>query len=422
MKKSLVIAAVALVVAAASCAKAPGFITRDGSQFIRDGKPYYYVGANYWCGPVLASPGVGGNRDRLMHDLDALQAAGVENLRVLVGADENGQNNRSIIPYLQSEPGVLNEDLLTGLDYFMAELGKRGMTATLYFNNHCPWSGGYTYYVKKVTGEEPPSYWGPDYREFASRFISMREPQELFLSYVKTMVSRTNSVTGVAYKDDPAIFAWQIANEPRAFYDELHPQFIALMHETAELIRSIDPNHMISTGMEGQQGCETLIDEYETVHADPLIDYTTFHIWPDNWGFADLYGDSMSQLQNHIDVAERIGKPLVIEEFGLYRDNKSYDPASSTSHRDEYYKWVFDKVVASAAEGGVIAGANFWAFAGAGRPRADVWEDGDDLLGDPPFEPQGMFSVFDCDSTTLAIVKGANDEIRTVTASAAPRK
>lgn len=403
------------LVAFLSCTEKSSFITTDGTQFIRDGKPYYYIGANYWVGPVLASPGESGDRERLAHDLDVLQAAGVDNLRVLVGADENGKNNRSIIPYLQSEPGVLDPDLLVGLDYFMAEMNKRGMTAVLYFNNHCPWSGGYTYYVKKVTGEEPPSYWGPDYAEFASRFISMDETKELFYDYLRQVVSRTNTITGVAYKDDPAIFSWQIANEPRAFKDELHPKFIEFMHKSAEIIRSIDPNHMISTGHEGQQGCENIPADYEVLHSDPLFSYCTFHIWPDNWGFKDLYGDSMAQLQNHIDVARRLNKPLVVEEFGLLRDlvngERSYEISTTTTHREEYYTWLFDLVASSATEGDVLAGANFWAFAGAGRQRDVNWEKGDDLIGDPPFEPQGLFSVYDCDTTTLAVIKAANDKI-----------
>ena len=62
----------------------------------------------------------------------------------------------------------------------------------------------------------------------------------------------------------------------------------------------------------------------------------------------------------------------------------------------------------SAGEGGNLAGANFWAFAGAGRARAAEWELGDAFLGDPPFEPQGKFSVFDCDTVTLDIIAAAN--------------
>jgi hypothetical protein len=32
-------------------------------------------------------------------------------------------------------------------------------------------------------------------------------------------VTRVNSVTGVAYRDDPTIFAWELINEPRVPQD-----------------------------------------------------------------------------------------------------------------------------------------------------------------------------------------------------------
>jgi len=44
-----------------------------------------------------------------------------------------------------------------------------------------------------------------------------------------------------------------------------------------------------------------------------------------------------------------------------------------------------------------IAGANFWTFSGTGRPsltHAIWWKKGDDLLGDPPMEEQGLKQCF----------------------------
>ena len=38
-------------------------VNADG-QFIRNGKPYYFVGTNFWYGAILGSEGVGGDRDR----------------------------------------------------------------------------------------------------------------------------------------------------------------------------------------------------------------------------------------------------------------------------------------------------------------------------------------------------------------------
>ena len=54
---------------------------KDG-HFVRDGKPYYYVGTNLWYGAILGSEGQGGNRERLCRELDTLKAIGIDNLRI----------------------------------------------------------------------------------------------------------------------------------------------------------------------------------------------------------------------------------------------------------------------------------------------------------------------------------------------------
>ncbi len=61
-------------------------------------------------------------------------------------------------------------------------------------------------------------------------------------------------------------------------------------------------------------------------------------------------------------------KPCVLEEFGLARDQGSYDPSSPTTARDSYFAGVFDIVYREAAEGKTLSGVNFWAYGGWGRP------------------------------------------------------
>ncbi|KAA6326349.1 hypothetical protein EZS27_024531, partial [termite gut metagenome] len=39
------------------------FVHVENGQLFKDGKPYYYVGTNFWYGAILASEGEGGNRD-----------------------------------------------------------------------------------------------------------------------------------------------------------------------------------------------------------------------------------------------------------------------------------------------------------------------------------------------------------------------
>lgn len=83
MKKLFVLLAMAL----ATCnlfAKSDFVQVKDG-HFVRDGKPYYYVGTNFWYGAILGSEGQGGNRERLCRELDKMKEMGIDNLRILVG-------------------------------------------------------------------------------------------------------------------------------------------------------------------------------------------------------------------------------------------------------------------------------------------------------------------------------------------------
>ena len=137
-----------------SCSQKPSFVTVQDGKFVRAGKPYTYIGTNFWYGPILASDGEGGNFERLTMELDTLKALGLTNLRVLVGAQgANGVFSR-VEPTLEQEPGVYNEALLVGLDRFLVELGKRDMQAVLYLNNSWEWSGGYGQYMEWATGEK----------------------------------------------------------------------------------------------------------------------------------------------------------------------------------------------------------------------------------------------------------------------------
>ena len=46
-------------------------------------------------------------------------------------------------------------------------------------------------------------------------FFSAPEVKQAYRNWVEHVVTRTNSVTGLKYNEDPAVFAWELANEPR---------------------------------------------------------------------------------------------------------------------------------------------------------------------------------------------------------------
>lgn len=395
----------------------PFVMVKDG-QFVRHGRPYYYVGTNFWYGAILGSTGQGGDRVRLCRELDALKAAGIDNLRILVGSDGEQGVTTKVEPTLQRAPGVYNDTILAGLDYLLMEMGKRQMVAVLYLNNSWEWSGGYGQYLEWAgEGKAPrPNEAGyPAFMSFVAKYATCTKAQELFYQYVRDILGRTNRYTGVAYKDDPAIMSWQIGNEPRAFDAKVLPDFERWLAKTSKLIRELDPNHLISIGSEGSWGCENDLGCWERICADPNIDYCNVHLWPYNWSWArqdhliDDLGRSCDNtkayINEHLAVCERIGKPLVMEEFGYPRDGFSFSPKSTTRGRDGYYKFVFSLVADNAEAGGKFAGCNFWGWGGFAKPKHEQWQVGDDYTGDPAQEAQGLNSVFASDSSTIAIVK-----------------
>ena len=421
MKKLLLLAMMAAVVTACqqkTAEKESDFVRVENGHFVRDGKPYYYVGTNFWYGAILGSEGQGGDRQRLARELDEMKRMGIDNLRILVGSDGEPGVKTKVEPTLQVKPGVYNDTILAGLDYLLMEMGKRKMVAVLYLNNSWEWSGGYGFYLEQAgMGKQPrPDEAGyPAFMEAMSKYAANEKAHQLFYDHVRFILSRTNRYTNVAYKDDPAIMSWQIGNEPRAFSKEALPAFEKWLAEASALIRSLDPNHLISVGSEGAWGCENDLSSWSRICADPNIDYCNVHLWPYNWGWAKpdslvehlprACENTKAYIDSHLAVCDSLHKPLVMEEFGYPRDGFSFVPGSPTRGRDGYYRYVFSLVAADAEQGGSFAGCNFWGWGGFAQPRHEQWQVGDPYTNDPAQEAQGLNSVFACDTTTLAVIR-----------------
>ena len=417
--------AFAAMVLLSSCQESgPSFVKVEDGVFVCDDYPSHFIGTNFWYGAILGSEGVGGDRARLEAELDTLKALGLTNLRVLVGGDGPDGVPTRVMPTLQKEPGVYNDTIFRGLDYLLAEMAERGMKAVLYINNTWEWSGGYGMYLEWAGAGKAliPAIDGyVPFMESVSRFVTNEKAKELFYDHVKHVVSRTNTVTGKPYKDDPAIFSWQIGNEPRCFRSDSvgRAAFVDFMWTTAALIKSIDPNHMVSSGSEGRHGCEGSLEFYEKVHSCPDIDYMNIHIWPYNWNWVredTLFKNLRKAIANtdeyideHLAIAEKYGKPVVLEEFGFPRDGFQFAQGTPTRARDRYYSHVLGRIEESAKEKGIFAGLNFWGWGGlAGQSETNIyWQSGDDYCGDPAQEQQGLNSVYASDASTVEIISKA---------------
>ena len=448
--KKLIFSVLAAMAVVCACSmrndNASEFVKVVNGQFVRGEDTLSFVGTNFWYGPLIASEGRGGNRDRLHKELDALNSIGVTNLRILVGSDGPEGIAYKVEPVLQLEPGVYNDTVLRGLDYLLAQMAERDMHAVLYFNNSWEWSGGYGQYLEWAGNGKAllPNVDGyENYVDHVSRFVKDEKAKEFYYNHVRNIVTRTNTVTGKPYIEDPTIFSWQIGNEPRAFARDsvTKAAFAEWMCSSATLIKSLDPNHMVSTGSEGLYGCEVDMDLFEQIHAHKDFDYLNVHIWPLVWRWVtkDTFADSVcvanrmteKYLTAHFPVAERLGKPIVLEEFGYPRDGgkafegeavKFWDGVSlskdsSTAARDAYYSYVFDRLVKARENGEPLAGVNFWGWGGHATQSQvnEFWRPGDDYCGDPAQEPQGLFSVYATDESTVELIRQTNETLKRTT-------
>ena len=183
------------------------FINVQNRRLTLNGQDYLYVGTNFWYGANLGSTGPGGNRTRLLRELDHLHSLGVDNLRIQAGSEGPNTEPWRIVPSMQPEPGRYDENVLEGLDFLLYEMGQRNMRAVMCLNNFWHWSGGYAQYIVWAGGASSIPYPG-DYDAFelfSARFYELPAAVQLFNNHIQFIMKRTNKYNNLPYVEDSTI-------------------------------------------------------------------------------------------------------------------------------------------------------------------------------------------------------------------------
>ncbi|KAK3081837.1 hypothetical protein LTS18_000667 [Coniosporium uncinatum] len=434
------------------------FVKIEDLRFKTNNGVYYLTGLNYWaCMNLAADDSAGGNHSRFITELDQMAAKGVNHLRIMASSEGSPTPQPSRMnPPLMLSPGRYNEAIFVGLDRCLAEMQKRGMRATMTLNDEWQWSGGFGQYVSwarenaeipyppswnlsappqrsvpgtgwgnyTVTGVDASS-WG-NYTALANNMYTIPEAEQWYKDHINTVINRRNTVNGRLYKEDPTVMTWQLANEPQPaatpsqFFGpyslELPPDpydaLIPWVGRISAYIKFLAPKQLVSVGFEGKQG-EWY---YKAVHNFSTVDYGTSHCWVQNWGVYDMLNSSQANLDAAKDFATQfiantsqwaldIGKPVLLEEFGMARDNWEnvdkdylYLSSASTTHKDEYFRTIIGAVMESFRNGGGYVGTAPWAYGGLYRPETQrANEFGMVWAGDPPHEAPGWYDLYDTD-------------------------
>jgi mannan endo-1,4-beta-mannosidase len=400
------------------------FIKVEDGKFVQASKPYIIIGTNYWYGSNISSKGKEGQRERLTHELDYLKSLGINNLRVQACSEGGEELRYSLKPTLQTKMGVYNEKLFDGLDFFLNECAKRQITVVLVLNNYWSWTGGMTKYLEwcgagkiPYPSDDVPDSWSL-FMKFSDQFYVNDSAMSAFQKHIKVMLNRKNNYSGIIYKNDPTIMAWQLANEPRGGKGPKDREaLINWIHATSAFIKTFDKNHLVTTGSEGSVGHHWDLDDYEKANNCASIDYLTYHLWIQNWSWFDplkpnstidtAIHNAEKYIDDHERIAKKLNKPAVLEEFGVARDNGNFVAGSSALYRNRFFKWVFDKTAKMLKSGAKTSGTNFWGWSGEGNANhpGGLWQPGDDYIGDPPHEIQGWYAIYESDSATVSIIR-----------------
>ena len=174
-------------------------------------------------------------------------------------------------------------------------------------------------------------------------FFTSESCRRWFKNFISHVVGRVNTVNGVAYRDEPAIFAWEIINEPRYTGDSSGDVLQAWIVEMSQHVKSLDSRHMLTVGHEGWYGrsspsrerdnpiggAERMGVDFTRNFLIPTLDFAVIHLWADLWLKCDedcklAFADSW--IAGHLlEARETFDKPVLLEEFGKWKPIESRD-------------------------------------------------------------------------------------------------
>ncbi|GAA5023833.1 glycoside hydrolase 5 family protein [Kitasatospora paranensis] len=332
-----------------------GFVTARRGELRLDGRPFRFAGTNcYYLH----------QQSHYMIDavLDDAAAMGLAVVRAWAFADGTGQSYRP----LQAKPNAYDESAFDALDYAVHKAGLLGLRLVLPLVNNWPDYGGMQQYVAWFLGLSDDSYGDGTHHD---RFYTDPGIKACYRAWAKHVIQRRNRYTGRRYCDDPTIMTFELANEPRCRSDKSGATLLAWAREMSAHVKALAPRQLVAVGDEGFYGRPGNADypysDYEGVRweellALPAVDYGTVHVYPQNWGETsgskpgtDATDWGTRWIGDHITDGRALGKPVVVEEFGLRIDAGGDIP--DTAARDRAYTAWTDAVRTA---GG--AGDQFW--------------------------------------------------------------
>ncbi len=229
---------------------------------------------------------------------------------------------------IRDDDGSLREEGLVALDRVIAEADAHGVRLVLALVNHWPDYGGAPAVLRMVA---------PDEALPVTAFYTDARAIDAQAAYVRAILTRTNTITAERYADARAIFAWELANEPRC--EGCDPAVLARWaRRMSDAVREAGATQPIAWGGVGYVSAHG--EEFDRIAAEGGVDVMTLHLYPDLGGALSagdgsahaLYGAiaaGAEAIRDRAARARRAGVALLVEEAGW----RGVDPATRDRER-----------------------------------------------------------------------------------------
>jgi mannan endo-1,4-beta-mannosidase len=308
------------------------FVRARGTGFVLDGRPFRVAGANnHYLGwgsraevdDVLGTArAMGFNVVRsimscVIGSLDGVTRPPVWNWRSTDDSSNLGVHGVHLMYWdAARNTWAWNDSSVDGLgrwDYVIYRASQLGLRLNISLLDFWQFTGGAQQIVSwLVPGYNPDT----DVRR-GTLFFSSPVTRAIYKQWVAHVLTRVNGITGVRYRDDPAIFAWDLMNEPEI--DDTArdaagmPLARSWLTEMAAHVRSLDPNHLVTSGDEG------FFDRFGVLDASaelalPGLDFGSWHLYPDTYRLSQA--QALDLVRRHGAAAAAAGRPVLLQEFG----------------------------------------------------------------------------------------------------------
>lgn len=337
---------------------ADSFVQREGSQLVLDGRAFYFNGTNdFWLSDLWTT------EDQVTRFFEAAAEQGIDVVRTWLFSaepDRASEETHQLQPTAEHiHNGTISEAGGEYYDHVIDQAAKHDVRLVFTLTNYWGDYGGMQAYLEH-SDTAPEEYDTPD-------FYTDPDAQQYYREFVETMLTRENTITETTYSEDPTIFMWELANEPRAPQVENGVEVLGnWIAEASAHVKDLDDNHLVTTGSEGfyadnptgvytRQGWEN--QSFVEHHRIDTIDVASFHLYPSSWGKEDAEQYGTEWIREHVqDAREEIEKPVFLGEFGIEVERTEVGGADpeAMERRNEIYRAWYDALEELDADGALL--------------------------------------------------------------------